>query len=50
MLLAKSHGAAAELRELLNERSINEGGSLKHWAIAKDGLRVSHPSVRAAGI
>jgi fucokinase len=40
MLLARSPEAATELRQHLAERSLSEGGSVKKWAIATEGLRV----------
>jgi fucokinase len=40
MLLAKSPEGAIDLRKLLAERSLSEGGSIKNWLISKEGLSV----------
>jgi fucokinase len=40
MLLARSREAASELRRILADRSLVEGGAVHDWSIARQGLRI----------
>jgi fucokinase len=49
MLLARSPEAAEELREVLGERSREQGGAVYDWRIARSGLGVCEGGLAAAG-